>query len=438
LKRIFTDKLLLWKDKPKRKPLVLQGARQVGKTYLVNDFGEKHFKNYIKFNFEEDPSLHEYFNQNLSPDSLLMKLSLHIGKKISAKDTLLFFDEIQACPKAITSLKYFCEEYPELPIIAAGSLLGISYGKPSSFPVGKVEFLTIQPLNFYEYLLAIEEELLASYLFNEDNWKIISSPIAEKLTMHYKMHVYLGGMPEVLQNYITNKNPEQAREIQLQIITAYQNDFSKYSTPLQANKIMEVWKSIPYQLAKETKKFKFSDVKNKARASSYEGAIQWLKSAGLVTIVNQLRDIKLPLGGYADFEKFKIYILDTGLLCAMLQIPSSIVLKPNALFKEYNGGLIENYVCTELTKNFDTELFYWTNQSGNAEVDFILQHNSTIVPIEVKSGTNSNILGLRNFEEKYKPQQIFRFSPKPLHIANSFTNVPLYLLMAFKKMIHQN
>jgi uncharacterized protein len=436
VKRVAYQQLIDWKNKESKKPLIVQGARQVGKTWLINQFGRNEYQHYFRFNFEEDIQLHSIFETTLDPKILIEKLSLYLNRKIEEKNCLIFFDEIQACPKAITSLKYFYEKLSNIHIIAAGSLLGVRVNKPSSFPVGKVNFLDLYPLNFYEFLMAFGQDLLASHLENS-SLATLDLYIHERLTEFYKLHLYLGGMPEVVQDYIVNKNPISARKIQLDILESYQNDFSKYNTPLQSIKILEVWGAISYQLAKENKKFKYSDVKDKARASSYESAIYWLKQAGLVYIVNQIRDVKLPLAGYKDEDKFKLYMLDTGILGAMLQISSNLVIEPIALFKEYNGAFVENYVCCELVKLGFKDIYYWKYERGSAEVDFIIQNDHMIIPIEVKSGSNKNTTGLRNFEAKYKPKRIFRTSPKNVHLSDSFINLPLYLLFSLPKILKE-
>jgi uncharacterized protein len=438
MKRNAIKDLYTWKEDPMRKPLILQGVRQVGKTWLVNQFGKDAYKNYIRFNLEENEQLHLLFESTLNPVKLIEKLSLHVGKRITENDTLLFFDEIQACPRALTSLKYFNEDAPKYHIIAAGSLLGVRVTKPSSFPVGKVNFLNIHPLNFYEFLLAFDEKLLAEYLLNHELVNAIDESLHDKLTDYFKLHLYLGGMPEVVNDYLQKRNPTTARKIQNEILESYRNDFSKYSTPLLVVKISEIWDSIPYQLAKENKKFKYSNVKEKARSSSYETTLFWLKKAGLIHIVHQVRDVKLPLNGYSDLDKYKLYLVDTGLLGAMLDLSSSLVVAPTSIFKEYNGALVENYVCTELVKLFQKDIHYWTYERGNAEVDFIFQYNDKIIPVEVKSGTNKNTQGLRNFEDKYKPYRVFRASPRNIHTSGTFTNLPLYLLFVLPKVLGVN
>jgi len=434
MERNLYKKLLLWKNDKKRKPLLLQGARQVGKTFLINEFGKKAYKNYVYLNFEQNVELKKIFSENLNPHKIIEDIGLYLGRNIEFKNTLIFFDEIQVCPEAITSLKYFYEQANEFHVISAGSLLGVSVGKESSFPVGKVNFMTLHPLSFNEYLIAQSEILLVEKLEKKTSFDQIIDPIHEKLHKYYKMFLFLGGMPEVVQDYINEKNVVSARKIQEEILEAYERDFSKYTNKIQAIKTSELWKSIPYQLARENKKFKFSSVQKKARASTFEQTIEWLKKAGLIQIANQISVPKLPLSGYADNLKFKIYALDTGLLGAMLEIPSSIIISPSQLFTEYNGAFIENYVANELIKSNEKNLFYWTSKS-DAEVDFILNINQKLIPLEVKSGTSRNLKSIRSYAGKYNPEYICRTSPRNFAQDGDFRNIPLYAISGFKNFL---
>jgi len=416
---------LLWKKDQRRKPLLLQGARQVGKTYLVEVFGNKEYANFFKFNFEQDSSLGELFKKKLNPENIIENLSLYSGEKISSQDTLIFFDEIQAVPEVLTSLKYFHEQAPEYHIIAAGSLLGVSVAKDSSFPVGKVNFMMLYPMSFNEYLIAFGEELLADKLQSKKDNEPLLDIIHENLLSHLKIYLYLGGMPEVLEEYKRSRDIVLARKIQNEILEAYSRDFSKYSDRLQAIKTSEFWHSIPRQLAKENKKFKYSQARKNARTSTFEETIVWLKNAGLINIVYNISTPKLPLSGYADYTKFKVYLLDSGLLGAMLNITSDIIVKSSKLFSEYNGAFIENYVASELVAVGVRDLHYWTSKS-DAEVDFILQHHNAIFPLEVKSGLNRNIKSLRSYADKYHPKRIYRTSPRNFTRDDDFVNIPLY------------
>ncbi|MEA3494469.1 MAG: ATP-binding protein, partial [Bacteroidota bacterium] len=425
MKREIYDKLLLWKKQKKRKPLLLQGARQVGKTYTILQFAKEEYKNYVYLDFEKNEDLRQLFKSNINPDKIITEISFFSGIKIQAEETLIIFDEIQASEEAITSLKYFNEETPEYHIIAAGSLLGVAVGKNHSFPVGKVNFLEMYPMSFSEYLSASNEEMLKERIVSVAEIKAIPEIIHQKLIYYLKQYLFVGGMPEVLQDYINNKDVKSVRRIQKEILKAYQKDFSKYSSKAQAIKTLELWNSIPYQLSKENKKFKYMDIKTQARASRYEQTIEWLKQAGLVNIAYNISSPKFPLSGYSDKSKFKIYILDTGLLGAMLDLPSELIINPTQLFKEYNGAFIENFVAMEL-KNIDIEeLFYWTSR-GEAEVDFIINYKNKIYPIEVKSGTSRTLKSLRSYQKKYKPEFIFRCSPRNYSKEKEFVNFPLY------------
>jgi len=435
MKRILYDELLIWKKNKNRKPLLLQGARQVGKTYLINEFGKTAYKDYVYINFEQDAELRTLFNGNLNPQKIINDLGLYLGINIESDDTLIFFDEIQIEPKAITSLKYFQEQATEFHIIAAGSLLGVSVGKQSSFPVGKVNFKTLHPLSFEEYLIAQNDSLLVENLTSKNVLDPIPEILHNKLQNHLKMFLFLGGMPEVVQNYLDERDIISARKIQLEILEAYQRDFSKYTDKNQAIKTTAIWKSIPYQLAKENKKFKYSNVRKRTRASFYEQTIEWLKNAGLIYLAYQISAPKLPLSGFSDQSKFKIFMLDTGLLGAMLNISSDIIVKPNKLFTEYNGAFIENYVANELIKSNEKELFYWSSKS-DAEVDFILQIKNTIFPVEVKSGLSKNLKSIRSYASKYHPDFIFRISPRNFYQDNDFVNIPLYAIFIFKNLIN--
>ncbi len=434
MKRTLYGDLLSWKDSNNRKPLLLQGARQVGKTYLINEFAQNEYSDYIYLNFEQNPDLKTLFKGDLNPQNIINNISLYTGEKIHSSDTLIFFDEIQAAPEAITSLKYFYEQSPDYHIISAGSLLGVSVGKQSSFPVGKVNFMTLYPMSFAEYLTAFGEELLVDRLVNIKNIESLPEIIHEKLVNHLKMHLYLGGMPEVLQGYLDNKDVATARKTQKEILEAYYRDFSKYTDKPQAIKTSELWNSIPYQLAKENKKFKYSEVRKNARASLFEQTIEWLKKAGLINVAYNISVPKFPLAGYADRTKFKIYLLDTGILGAMLDLTTDIIIKGSELFSEYNGAFIENFVANELTVIGNRELFYWTSKS-DAEVDFVMQAENDIYPIEVKSGASRNLKSLRSYAEKYDPKIICRISPRNFIRDNEFVNIPLYAVFNLKNLI---
>ncbi|MEN8192349.1 MAG: AAA family ATPase [Bacteroidota bacterium] len=433
MERDLYKQLVQWKNKSNRKPLLLQGARQVGKTYLVNQFGKTEYSQFISLNFEQDPELKTLFQGNLSAKTVIENIELYIGMKIELENSLIFFDEIQEAEEAITSLKYFYEQASQYHIIAAGSLLGVSVGKERSFPVGKVNFITLYPMSFSEYLRAFSEELISEKIKNFQKLEPLPELIHEKLIKHLKMYLFLGGMPEVLQSYREHKDITLTREIQSDILESYSRDFSKYRDKSQAVKTSELWNSIPYQLAKENKKFKYNSVRKNARALMYESTIEWLNKAGLVYLANNISTPKLPISGYTDRSKFKLYLFDTGLLGAMLNISSDIIIKDAALFSEYNGAFIENYVASELTILGEKELFYWTSKS-DAEVDFIIQSNMEIYPLEVKSGLSRNLKSLRSYADKYKPKLIVRTSPRNFIRSDTFVNLPLYALTLLNRV----
>lgn len=425
MKRTLYNDLISWKMSEKRKPLLLQGARQVGKTWLVNYLGKEEYSDYIYLNFEEKPDLRQLFVKEKTAKKLIENISLTIGKKITSDNTLIFFDEVQIAPEVLTSLKYFQEQTPNYHIIAAGSLLGVSVGKQSGFPVGKVNFMTLYPMTFIEYLYAANEDLLANKISDMINPETLPGPIHNKLLDHFKLYLFLGGMPEVLQDYFQYQDIQSVRKIQKEILQAYERDFSKYTDGNQAIKTSELWNSIPSQLSKENKKFKYSRVRKKTRASTYEQTIEWLKKAGLIHLVYNIKTIKLPLAGYVDLSKFKIYFHDTGLLAAMLNLSSDIIVKPTQFYSEYNGAFIENFVAQQLVANGNKELFFWTSKS-DAEVDFISQVKNKIYPLEVKSGYNRNLKSLRIYAEKYNPDLIYRTSPRNFIQSEDFINLPLY------------
>jgi len=432
MQRTIYKSLLNWKKDPSKKPLLLQGARQVGKTYVVNQFGENEYGDFVYLNFEQDINLHSFFKGQLFPEKIMDDLSLYLGKKISAKNTLIFLDEIQVLPEVLTSLKYFYEQAPDFDVIAAGSLLGVSIAAHTSFPVGKVNFLSMYPLSFIEYLHAMGDELLAEEISTKSDTEPINEALHQKLTEHVKKYLFLGGMPEVVQNFIVNRDIVNVRKIQNEILKAYDRDFSKYNTKGQSLKTAELWNSLPSQLSRENKKFKYNSVRKKARASNYEQTVDWLKNGGLVNLTYNISTPKVPLSGYANHSKFKLYLVDVGLLGAMLNISSSIIADPSKLYTEYNGAFIENFIAQELVVYRQETLYYWTSRS-DAEVDFIVQIADHIYPIEVKSGLSRNLKSLRSYDEKYKPKLVYRASPRNFSKSDNFINIPLYGMMYFSQ-----
>jgi len=434
MRRTGYKDLINWKIGSSRKPLVIQGARQVGKTYLVKEFGQQEYQNLIYLNFEQDENLMSLFDSSLNPDSIINNISLYVGKKVQAEDTLLFFDEIQIAPRVLTSLKYFQEQAPEYHVIAAGSLLGVSIGSESSFPVGKVNFLTLFPMSFCEYLMEIGEGLFIESLNSSKSLIPFPEAIHEKMLFNLKMYLFLGGMPEVIQDYLQNKDIARVRIIQYDILNAYERDFSKYSSENQAIKTSEFWNSIPGQLAKENKKFKYRDIKKTARSNMYEQTTEWLRKAGLINLAYNIESPKIPLSAYADYSKFKVYMHDVGLLAAKLNISSDQIVLPDTLFREFNGAFIENFIAQELCAIGNKQLFYWTSRS-DAEVDFILESNQKVWPLEVKSGTSRNTKSLQSYASKYLPYKVFRTSPRNLIQSDNFINIPLYAIELLKRLI---
>jgi predicted AAA+ superfamily ATPase len=433
MERVAYQTLKAWKNSQLRKPLVVQGARQVGKTYLIKSFGETEYQSMLYLNFEENPELRKLFEGDLNPEKLIQLLSAYTTKTVTAGTTLLFFDEIQACPRALTSLKYFYEQAPDQHVVAAGSLLGVSVGKATSFPVGKVHFLQLYPLSFFEFLVAQKEDILVSSIVNNKPIDALPEILHNKLTDLLRLFFYTGGMPEVVAAYLRTKDLLLVRELQKDILQAYERDFSKYTSPTEAIRVSEIWKSIPAQLARENKKFKYSEVRKGGRASQFESAVEWLRSAGLLYVSNCMTTAKLPLSGYIDQSRFKIYGLDCGLLGAMLNIPPRNAVLDETIFSEYNGAFTENFIATELAPKTENNLAYWLSD-GVAEVDFLVEYDQKILPLEVKSGLKRNIKSLWIYEQKFKPEYVFRCSPRNFERNGKFVNIPLYAIGRFPEI----
>lgn len=429
-RKIYTD-LLKWKQSSDRKPLILQGARQVGKTYIVNYFAGKEYANSVYCNFEKDRGLHEFF-LDLSPRNILKKLSLYKRKEIIPGSTLIIFDEIQACPEAITSLKYFQEEANEYHIIALGSLLGVSVNRGSfSFPVGKVQFMTLYPLDFEEYLMARDEGGLIGLIrecFASD--KPLDHAFHDRALDYYKEYLFVGGMPEAVEEFGKNRNPELVRVIQQTILESYHNDMGKYNKQTEIPKTRIVYKSISTQLAKENRKFQYKNVKQGGRASEFEGAIEWLCLSGIAGQLYRIEQIMLPLNAYRSLSDFKFYLNDVGLCGASQDIHYEDIQGENPLLDNFKGGMTENYVFTQLIAN-GLGLYYWT--SGNqAEVDFITRIGDDIVPIEVKAKINNRSRSLGIYMDRYHPSYAIRISQKNFGFENGIKSVPLYAIFCIE------
>lgn len=430
MNRKILNNLLAWKNQAKRKPLILMGARQVGKTFILKKFGELNYSNTVYLNFENNPRLCKLFESDLTPEAILKSLKIEMDTEILPGKTLILFDEVQECPNALNSLKYFCEEAPDQHIIAAGSLLGVKLAHTKGFPVGKVHFLTLYPLCFLEFLEALQETRLKNYVEEISQPKPLPPNLHDKLLALFKEYLFIGGMPEAVAEYIDTKNLSKVREIQQSILNAYSLDFAKHAPKEQIMKINQVWNAIPNQLAKENKKFIYSVIREGARAKEFEGALQWLIEAGLIHKTALISTPKIPLSAYADFNVFKIYLVDMGLLGAMSHLSAKSILYENDLFQEFKGALVENYVAQELVHSHHS-LYYWTSE-GKAEVDFIIEQEDHVYPLEVKSGNSLKKKSLRVYGELYQPQSLIRLSPMNLKKDGEILNCPLYLLERLK------
>ena len=433
MQRILMDKLVEWKINRHKKPLVLQGVRQCGKTFLLKEFGARHYEDVFYCKFDEDKSLADFFEPNLDPYRIIKDMSVFRNKDIKPQTTLIVFDEAQSCGKALTSLKYFYEDAPEYHIIAAGSLLGVAMPKGTSFPVGKVEFLNLFPMNFYEFLLA-QNSMLADRLkessFDDNVWRTFGTLLEEK----YRDFHITGGMPEVVQSWIDTKSIENIEKIQTQIIRSYENDFAKYAPITYFPKLSAIWNAIPGQLAKENRKFIFSQVKKSWRAKDLEDALEWLLRAGIIYKVVNIEKPFFPISSYANHTYFKLYMSDVGLLRRVANLPASVLLDKTDNYREFKGAMAENFVCCELKRIYEDNIYYWTaDGSGKAEVDFVVQDNDCIVPIEVKAGTASHARSLGQYCKKFNPEKSVLTS-----LDSDKENIlPLYAFWNLKKWLRK-
>ena len=511
MRRLITDKLVEWKNRRDRKPLILKGVRQCGKTYILTKFGEENYDDMAYINFEETPSAADLFTQDLNPHRIIVELGVVLGKKINPESTLIFFDEIQFSPHALTSLKYFCEKTPEYHIGCAGSLLGVALSKPKSFPVGKIDsqtsersgtnklvpfpseseqpkvvsgvcnansqdeterfhprtqesiprpvgrngatcvapcpglaleydtfhFLTLYPLNFYEFILVNGESDLLSYLQPFSAAVPVSTIIADKLTSYLKTYYITGGMPEVVAAWLEHKDINETERVQDAILDAYQLDFAKHAPSADFPKISLLWNSIPNQLAKENHKFMYSTVKPGARAKEFESALQWLLESGVVYKIKKIAKPAIPLSAYANTAYFKLYLSDVGLLRRMARLPAAVLWGDSPLYSEFKGALTENFVLTELVTLQEETPYYWKSENI-AELDFVVQYGDKIIPIEVKSSQNVKSRSLGVYREKYDPEISIRISLRNLRKDGALLNIPLYMLWNMDMLIRES
>lgn len=419
----FED-LVAWKNSKNKQPLIIRGARQVGKTWLMKEFGQTNYKNVAYIHFDNNSRMEELFKGDLVPSKIIEGLQIETGVKIEPKETLIIFDEIQEVPKALTSLKYFQEEAPEYDIIAAGSLLGVALHNGTSFPVGKVQFLDLYPLNYKEFLKALGEEKLLQLLEKKDFEliKVFKTKFIETLKQYY----FVGGMPEVVYNFIENKDYKQVRDIQNKILYSYEQDFSKHAPNDIVPKLRLLWNNIPSQLAKENKKFIYGLIRQGARAREFELAMMWLIDCGLVYSISRISKPDLPLAAYQDFNCFKLFIVDTGLLGAMTGISEKTLLEGDNIFSEFKGALTEQFVLQQLKTIKDISIFYWSAEKSTAEIDFIIQSENNIIPLEVKAEENLQAKSLKTFYEKYNNKNCIRTSMSDYREQEWIKNIPLY------------
>lgn len=428
MERLIFKQLEEWKNKKNRKPLIIQGARQVGKTWVMKEFGKRYFENTVYINFENNPGMKSVFEGDFDIKRIISALKIESGKNFSSENTLLIFDEIQEVPQALTSLKYFCENAPEYSIVAAGSLLGVALHQGTSFPVGKVNFLHLYPLNFYEFLLATGNKNLAELLDSQD-FEMINT-FSYKFTDLLKKYYFVGGMPEAVQCYIESDDFTQVRKIQNELLIYYENDFSKHAPQETIPRIQMVWNSIPSQLAKENRKFIYGIIREGARAKDFELAIQWLRDSGLVHKSYRVKKPAIPLISYVELSNFKLFFSDIGLLAAKSNLSAKILLEGNSVFEEFKGALTEQFVAQELCAG-ENELYYYSTENSSGEIDFLLQKDSYCIPIEVKAEENLKARSLKAFCQKYNPEIALRSSMSNYRKESWLCNVPLYALAAY-------
>jgi predicted AAA+ superfamily ATPase len=435
MRRDIYEKLLAWKSSPRRKPLLLQGARQTGKTFILKEFGRNEYENVAYCNFEEDPGLSQFFQRDLNPERILKELSIYMNLDIQPGAYLLIFDEIQVSNRALNSLKYFAEQKNDVHIAAAGSLLGVKLSGPGSFPVGKVNFLHLYPLTLLEFLDAMGESRYRKLLKDVDS----PIPLAEAFHSHLidmlRRYYFVGGMPEAVKNFAETGNARETREIQEEIIKSYVLDFAKHAPAADIPKLTLIWDYIPKHLAKENKKFVFSAIKKGVRAREYENALKWLEDTGLIHLANAVETVKHPLKHYANTGCFKVYALDVGLLGAIAKSPVELLAQGKRLFNEYEGAFVENYVAQQLVSHFHQQLYYWRSKGGKAELDFLFEFEGNICPLEVKAGINPKSKSLKSYDLQFKPDRLMRTTLLNFKKDGKIYNLPLYAVSLLPEFI---
>lgn len=424
--RMAMENLFAWKQSRRRKPLIIEGARQVGKTWLMKEFGRQAYGDTVYINFDSNARMAELFASDLDTKRLVLGLELYAGRKIDPENALLIFDEVQEVPRALAALKYFCEDAPQYHIVCAGSLLGIALHRGTSFPVGKVDFLKLYPLSFQEFLMAIGKKQF-SELLDQQDFSMITS-FRETYADALKQYYFVGGMPEAVESFAENQDFNEVRQIQKRILAAYEQDFSKHAPNEVVPRLRMLWNSIPAQLAKENKKFIYGLVREGARAKDYETALLWLSDCGLVHRVSRVNAPGIPLRAYEDMKAFKLFVLDVGLLGCMTGLHQRTLLDGNALFVEFKGALTEQYVCQQLKTLADLELCYYTNDRGSCEVDFVVDTGGRVMPLEVKAETNLRAKSLKTYREKFSPELAIRTSMADYRKEDGLVNLPLYAI----------
>ena len=424
MKRYAMEQLVSWKDKPNRKPLILKGARQVGKTWLMKEFGQQYFKKVAYVTFYNNQRMKRVFDDDYDIGRILMNINIETKLEVTPSDTLIIFDEIQEAPRALESLKYFCENAPEYAVVAAGSLLGVAIHEGVSYPVGKVDTVELHPMSFREFLEAMGEGTLANIVASKDY--TLMSDCSSKYIFWLKNYYYVGGMPEIVQYFAEHKDYQEVRRMQKRILDQYEDDFGKHASSADLARIRMVWNSIPMQLAKENKKFFFGQIKTGARMKDFEIAIEWLLDCGLITKVNRVSKPAMPLKAYIDMAAFKLFLLDVGLLGAMSELDAQSILEGSDIFVEFKGALTEQFALQELRAETEYTPYYYATDTATFEMDFMIQKGKNVVPVEVKAEVNQRAKSLKAYCQKYAPAYAVRISMKDYSEEEWMTNLPLY------------